>query len=213
MLSHVWLFANPWTGACQAPLSSTVSRSLLKFIPIKSVMPSNHLILCYPLLLLLSIFPIIRVFYIESTPHIKWPNYWSFLFNSSSNQYSGLISCRIDWLDLLAVQVTLKSLLQYHNSKATILWCSAFFMNQLSHLCMTTGKTIALTVWTFVSKVMSLLFNTLSRFAIAFLPRLKQGKWSIMLRENSETIKVRSIRLEDLLCVFLCREWNSALEK
>ena len=137
-------------------------------------MPSNHLILCYPLLLLPSIFLIIRVFYIELTLHIKWLKYWSFRFNnSSSNQYSGLISCRTDWLDLLAVQEILKNLLQYHNSKATVFWCSTFFMDQLSYPCMTTGKIIALTVWTFVSKVLSLFLNTVSRFVIAFLPRNK----------------------------------------
>ena len=141
-----------------------------KFMSLELVMQSNHFILGPPAFNLSSF----RVFSNELTLHIKWPKYWSFRFNnSSSNQYSGLISCRIDWLDLLAVQETLKSLLQYHNSKATILWCSAFFMDQLSHPCMTTRQTIALTVWTFVSKVMSLLLNTLSRFAIAFIPRSK----------------------------------------
>ena len=137
------------------------------------VMPSNHLILCC-LLLLPSIFPSIRVFSNESALRIRWPKYWSFSCSiSPSNEYSGLISFRIDWLDLLAVQETLKSLLQHHSSKASILRCSAFFIVQLSHPYMTTGKTIALTRWTFVSKVMSLLFNTLSRFVIAFLPRNK----------------------------------------
>ena len=127
---------------------------------IESVMPSNHLILCCPLLLLASIFPNIRFFSNELALHIWWPKCWSFSI-SPSNEYSGLISFRMDWLDLLAVQGTLKSLLQHHSSKASILWCSAFFVVQLSHPCMTTGKTIALTRWTFVSKVMSLLFNTL----------------------------------------------------
>ena len=133
-----------------------------------------HLILCRPLLLLASIFPSIRVFSNESTLHIRWPKYWSFSFSiSPSNEYSGLISFRIEWLDLLAVQGTLKSLLQHHNSKASILWQSAFFMVQLSHLYMTTRKNIALIIWTIVSKVMSLPFNMLSRFVIVFLPRSK----------------------------------------
>ena len=141
---------------------------------IKSVMPSNHLILCHPLLLPPSIFPSIRVFSNESALHIRWPKYWSFSFNISfSNEYSGLISFRMDWLDLLAVQGTLKSLLQHHSLKASILWCSVFFMVQLSHPYMTIGKTIALTRWTFVSKVMSLLFDMLSKLVIAFLPRSK----------------------------------------
>ena len=140
---------------------------------IKLVMPSNHLILCRPLLLLLSIFPSIRVFSNESAL-IRWPKYWSFGFNiSPSNQQPGLISFRMDWLDLLAVQGTLKSLLQHHSSKASVLQCSAFFIVQLSHPYMTTGKTIALTRWTFVGKVMSLLLNMLSRLVIIFLPRSK----------------------------------------
>ena len=137
-------------------------------------MPSNHLILCRPLLFPLSIFPRIRVFSNELALHITWPKYWSFSFSISPfNDYSGLISFRIDWLDLLAVQGTLKSLLLQHSAKASILQCSAFFIVQLSHPYMTTGKTIALTKWTFVGKVMSLLFNMLSRFVIAFLPRSK----------------------------------------
>ena len=138
-------------------------------------MPSNHLIFCCPLLLLPSIFPSIRVFSNESVLHIRWPKYCSFSFSiSPSNKYSGLISFRMDWLDLLAVQGTLKTLLQYHSSEASILWCSTFFIVQLSHPYMTIGKTIALTRWTFVSKVMSLLFNMLSRLVIAFLPRSKR---------------------------------------
>ena len=141
---------------------------------IESEMPSNHLILCCPLLLLLSIFHSIRVFSNESALRIRWPKYWSFSFSiSPSNEYSELTSFRFDWLDLLAVQGTLKDLLQHHSSKASILWCSAFFMVQLSHPYMTTGKTIALTRRTFVGKAMSLLFNTLSRFVTAFLPRNK----------------------------------------
>ena len=154
----------------QTSLSFTISQSLLKLTSIESVIQPSHL----PLLLLPSMFPSIRLFSSESVLHIRWPKYWSFSFNiSSSNEYSGLISFRIDWLDLLAVQETLKSLLQHHSSKASILHCSAFFMVQLSHPYMTNGKTIALTRWTFVSKVMSLLFNTLSRLVIAFLPRSK----------------------------------------
>ena len=158
----------------QASLSITNSGSLLKLMSIELVMPSNHLILCHPLLLPPSIFPSIRVFSNESTLHIRWPKYWSFSFNiSPSNEYSGLISFRMDWLDLLVVQGTLKSLLQHHGSKASILQCSAFFIIQLSHPYMTTGKTIALTRWTFVGKVMSLLSNMLSRLVITFLPRSK----------------------------------------
>ena len=175
LLSCVWLFATPWTAARQASLSITNSQSLLKLMSIKSVMPSNHFILCPPLLLLPSIFPSIRVFSNESVLHIRWPKYWSFSFNiSPSNEYSELISFRIDWLDLLAVQGTLKSLLQHRSSKASILWYSAFFILQLSHPYMTTGKTIALSRQTFVGKVTSLLFNMLSRLVIAFLPRSKR---------------------------------------
>ena len=141
---------------------------------ISSIMPFNHLILCHPLLLLPSIFPSIRVFSNESVLHVRWPKYWSFSFNiSPSNEYSELIYFRVDWLDLLAVQGTLKSLVQFHSSKASILRCSAFFIVQLSHPYMATGKTIFLTIWTFVGKVMSLLFKMLSRLVIAFLPRSK----------------------------------------
>ena len=139
---------------------------------IESVMPSNHLILCRPLLPLSSIFPNISVFSNESALYIRWPKYWSFSFSiSPSNEYSGLLSFRIDWFDLLAVQGTLKSLLQHQSSNASILQCSTFFKVQFSRLYVTTGKTITLTIWTFVSKVMSLLFNTLARFVIIFLPR------------------------------------------
>ena len=159
MLSHVQLFATPWTAARQASLSITNSQSLLKLTSIESVMPSNHLILCYPLLPPPSIFPSIRVFSSESVLRIRWPKYWSFSFSiSPSNEYLELISFRTDWLDLLAVQGTLKSHLQHHSSKASILWCSAFFIVQLLHPSMTTGKTIALTRRTFVGKVMPLLF-------------------------------------------------------
>ena len=174
-LSSVQLFMIPWTAALQASLSITNSQSLLKLRPIESVMPSNHLILCRPLLLLPSIIPSIRVFSNESALRIRWPKYWSFSFSiSPSNEYSGLISFRMDWLDLLSVQRTLKSLLQHHSSKASILRHSTFFIVQLSHPYMTTRKTIALTRWTFVDKVMSLLFNMLSRLAITFLPRSKR---------------------------------------
>ena len=172
LLSHVWLFATPWTSARQASLSITNSPSLPKLIAIELVMPSNHLTVCCPLLLLPSIFPNIRVFSNESALHIRWPKYWSFSFIiSPSNEHSGLISFRMDWLDLLAAQGTLKSLLQHHSSKASILQRSAFFTVQLSHPYMTAGKTIALTRWTFFDKVMPLLFKMLSRLIITFLPR------------------------------------------
>ena len=164
--SHVQLFATPWTKASQASLSITNSWSPPKPMSIELVMPSSHLILCHPLLLLPSIFPSIRVFSNESTLYMRWPKYWSFRFNtSSSKEHPGLIF-RMDWLDLLAVQGTLKSLLQQHTSKASILWCSTFLIVQVSHPYMTTGKTIALTRRTFVGKVMSLLFNMLSRLVI-----------------------------------------------
>ena len=174
MLSHVQLFATPWTAAHQASLSIASSRSLLKLTSFESVRPTNHLILCHPLFLLPSIFPSIRVFFNELALCIRWPKYCSFSFSiSPSYEYSGLISFRIDWFDLLAVQATLKSLLQHHSSKASILQHSAFFIVQLTHPYMTTGKTIALTRQTFVGKVMSLLFNMLSRLVITFLPRHK----------------------------------------
>ena len=161
--------ATPWTTACQASLSITSSRSLPKLMSIESVIPSNYLILCHSLLLLPSIFPSIRVFSNESALCIRWPKYWSFSFNiNPSTEHSGLISLRKDWLDLFAVQGTLKSLLQHHSSKASILLHSAFFIVQFSCPYTTTGKTIALTRWTFVGKVMSLLFNMLSRLVITF---------------------------------------------
>ena len=165
-LSHVQLFVTPWTAARKASLSITNSQSLFKLMSIESVMSSNHLILYRPLLLLPSIFPSIRVFSNESVLHIRWPKYWSFSFNiSPSNEHSGLISFRIDGFDLLAVQGTLKSLLQHHSLKASILRYSAFYIVHLSHPYMTTGKTKALTRQTFVDKVMSLLFNMLSAAA------------------------------------------------
>ena len=146
-LSHVWLSVTLWTVACQTPLSSTVSQSLLRFMFIESVMLSNHFVLCFPLLLLPSVFPSITVFSSELALHIRWPKYWSFSFSiNPSNEYSGLIFFRIDWFDLLAVQGTLKSLLQHHSLKASVIRCSAFLMVQLSPPCMTTGITIALTI-------------------------------------------------------------------
>ena len=174
----------PWTAACLASLSFTISWSLLKLMSVESVMPSNHLILCCPLLLPPSIFPSIRVFSNESALRIRWSKHWSFSF-SPSNEYSGLISFRIDWFDCLSVQGTLKSLLQHHSSNASIFWHSAFFIVQLSHPYMTTGKTIALTRWTFVGKVMSLLFNKLSRLFITFL---RMVEW--------ERLKISSRKLE-----------------
>ena len=168
-------FVTPWTAACQATLSITSSQSSLKLMSVELVMPSNHLILCCPLLLLPSIFPSIRVFSNESALCIKWPKYWSFSFNiSPSNEHLGLISFRMDWLDLPALQGTLKSLLQHHSSKASILQRSAFFIVQLSHPYMTMEKTTTLTRQTFVDKVMSLPLNMLSRFVLTFLPRSKR---------------------------------------
>ena len=168
-LSRVWLFATPWIAARQASLSITNSRSSLKLTSIESVMPSSHLILCRPFLLLPPIPPSIRVFSNESTRCMRWPKYRSFSFSIiPSKEHPRLISFRMDWLDLLAVEGALKSLLQHHSSKALILWRSAFFTVHLSHPYMTTGKTIALTKRTFVGKVMSLLFNMLSRLVIIF---------------------------------------------
>ena len=168
------LTVTTWTTAHQTSLPITNSQSLLKRMFIESVMPSNHLILCRPLLLLPSIFPSIRVFSNESVLHIRWPQYWSYSFSiSPSSEYLGPISFRMVWLDLLAIQGTLKSLLQHHSSKASVLRCSAFFIIQLSHPHMTIGKTIALTRQTFIGKTVSLLFNMLSRLVIAFLPRSK----------------------------------------
>ena len=188
---------DPVDPARQASLSITNSRSLLRLMSVESVMPTNHLILCHPLLLLPSIFPSIRVFSNESVLCIRWPKYWSFSFSiSPSNEYSGLISFRMGWLDVLAVQGTLKSLLQHHSSKTSILWHSAFLIVQLSYPYVTTGKIIALTRRTFVDKVMSLLLNMLSRLVIAFLPRSKhlliswlQSPFTVIL----EPKKVKSV--------------------
>ena len=180
LLSRVRLFVTPWTAVCQASLSITNSQSLLKLVSIESVMPSNHLVLCCPLLLSPSIFPKV----------------WSFSFSiSPSNEYSGLISFRMDWLDLLAVQGTLKSLLQHHSSKASILQCSASFIVQHSHPYMTTGKTIALTRQSFIGKVMSLLFNMLSRLIITFLPRSKRLLVSWLQSPSAVILEAPKIKL------------------
>ena len=181
-------------STCQASLSITNSQSLVKLMTIESVMPSNHLILCHSLLLLPSSFPTIRVFSNESVLRIRWPKYWSFSFSiSPSNEYSRLISFRMGWLDLLAAHGTLKSLLQHHSSKASILRCSAFFIVQLSHPYMTTGKTIALTRRAFVGKVMSLLFNMLSRLFIVFLPRSKSLFISWLQSPSEVTLEPKKI--------------------
>ena len=192
--SHVQLFATPWTVACQASLSLTISWSLPKFMSIASVMPSSHLILWCPLLLLPSNFPSIRDFSNESAVHIRWPKYWSFSFSIGPfNDYSGLLYLKTDWFYHLTVQGNFRSLLQ-HNSKASILWHSAFFTVQLSHRYMTTGKTIQ----TFVSKVMSLFFNTLSRFVIDFLPR--SNHLLISRLQSSSTVIFRA--QEEEICLY-----------
>ena len=186
----------------QASLNITISRSLLKLMSVESVMPSNHLILCRPLLLLPSIFLSIRVFSSESVLHIRWPKYWSFSFSiSPSNNYSGLISFRTDWFELLAVQGTLKSLLQHHSSKVSILRRSASFIVQLSHPFMTTGKTIALTRQTFVGKVMSLLLNMLSRLVITFLPRSKHLLISWLQSPSAVILEPKKIKSDTLSTV------------
>ena len=203
-LSCVQFFATPWTVACLASLSITNSQNLLKFMSTESMMPLNHLNPPLPPFLLPSIFPSIRISSNEKVLHIRWPKYWSFSFSiSPSNEYSGLISFRIDWFDLPAVQGTLKSLLQPDGSQASILQCSAFFMVQLSHPYMTTEKTIALTRWTFVGKVMSLFFNMLSRLVIVFLPRSKcfliswlQSPSAVIL----EPKKIKSVTLSPPIC-------------
>ena len=206
LLSCVQLFATPWTTAHQASLSITNSQSLPKLISIELVMPSNHLILCRPLLLP-SIFPSTKVFWNESALHIRWPKYWSFGFNiSPSNEHSGLIF-RINWLDLLIVQGTLKSLLQHHSSKASILRCSAFFTVQLSHPYMTTGKTIALTRQTVVGKVISLLFNMLSRFAITFLPRSKCVLISWLQSPSAVILEPKKSATVYVFFLSICLEW------
>ena len=189
LLSRVWLFVNPWIAALQASLSITDSGSLPKFMSIKSVMPSSHLIRC-PLLLLPPISSSIRVFSNESTLLLRWEKYWSFSFSITPFiEHAELICFRMDWVNLLVVHGTLKSLLQHHISKASILWLSAFFTVQLSHPYMTTGKTIALTRWTFVGKVMSLLVNILSRVVITFLPRRKCLLTSWLQSPSAVTLK------------------------
>ena len=195
LLSRVQLFVTPWTAARQASLSITNSRNLIKLMSIESVMPSNHLILCRPLLLLPSIFPSIRVFSSESALCMRWPKYWSFSFSiSPSNEHPGLISFRMDWLDLLAVQGALKSLLQHYSSKASILLCSAFFTVQLSHSYVTIWKIVALTRWTFVGKVPSLLFNMLSRLVITFLPRSKRFLISWLQSPSTVILEPRKVK-------------------
>ena len=209
-LSSVRLFATLWIAVCQASLSITNSWSLLKLMFIESVMPSSHLNLCRPLLLLPPILPSIRVFYNESTLCMRWPKYWSFSFIiSPSNEHPGLISFRMDWLDLLAVQGTLKSLLQHHSSKAAILQRSAFFIVQLSHPNMTTGKITDLTRWTFVGKVMSLLFNMLSRLVITFLPRSKHLLISWLQSPPAVILETRKIKSATVSTVSpsICHEW------
>src|SRR5574340_793721 len=201
-LSRVRLFATPRIAAHQASLSITNSRSSLRLMSIESVMPSNHLILCRPLLLLPPILPSIRVFTNESILCMRRPKYWSFSFSISPfNEYSRLISFRIYWFDLLAVQGILKSLLQHHSSKASILWYSAFFMVQLSHPYMTTGKTIALTRRTFVGKVMSLLLNILSRLVITFLPRSKRLLISSLQSPSAVILEPRKINSDTVSTV------------
>jgi len=202
----------PWTGARQAFLSLTISLSLLKLMSFESVMPSNHLILCHPFLLLPSIFPSIKVLSNESAHHIRWPKYWSYNFSISlSIEFSGLIFFRIDCFDLLAVQGTLKSLLQYHSSKASILWHSAFFITQLSHPYMTTEKTIALTRWTFVCKVISLLINTLSRLIVTFLPRHKHLLISWLQLPPAEILepkKIMTVIIYIVSLLFAMKWWD-----
>ena len=201
-LSHVQLFATPWITARQASLSITNSWSLPKLTSIELVMPSSHLILCRPLLLLPPIPPSIRVFSNESTFRMRWPKYWSFSFSiSPAKEIPGLISFSMDWLDLLAVQGTLKSLLQHHSSKASILWRSAFFTVQLSQPYMTTGKTIDLTRRTFVGKVMSLLLNMLSRLVITFLPRSKHLLISWLQSPSAVTLEPRKIKSDTVSTV------------
>ena len=208
-LNCVWLFVTPWTAARQASLSITNSRSPPKSMSIELVIPSNHPILHRPLLLLPSIFPSIRVFSNEAALHIRWPKYWSLSFNiSPSNEHPGLISFRMDWLDLLAVQGTLKKLLQHHSSKASILWCSVFFIVQLSHPYMSTGKTIALTRQTFVGKVMSLFFNMLSRLVITFLLRSKSLLISWLQSPSAVILEPRKIVSHCFHCFPIYLPWS-----
>ena len=209
-LSRVQLFETPWITAGQASLFITNSRSLLKLMSMESVMRSNHLILCHPLLFLPTIFSSIRVFLNESALLVRWPKYWSFSFSiSHSNENPGLISFRMHWLDLIAVQGTLKSLLQHHSSKASFLRCSAFFTVQLSHPYMTTGKTIVLTRWTFVGKVMSLLFSMLSRLVITFFQRSKHLLISWLQSPSAMVLEPRKIKFcHCSLCFSIYLQWS-----
>ena len=209
LLNHVQLFATPQIEAFQAFMPSTISQSLLRFLCTELVMLSNYLILCCPLLPLPSIFPSIRVFSNESTLHIRQPKYWSFSFSiSPCNKYSGFISFRSDRFDLLADQGTLKSLLQHHSLKVSILWHPTFFMVQLSHPYMTTGITTALTRWTFVGKVISLLFNTLSSFVIASLPKKKHLYVSQLQSPSAVILKPKEIKpvTASTFSPFICHE-------
>jgi len=208
-LSRVRIFATPWTAALQASLSITNSQSSLRLTSIESVMPSSHLILCHPLLLQPPIPPSIRVFSNESTLCMRWPKYWSFSFSIvPSKGHPGLISFRMDWLDLLAVQGTLKSLLQYHSSKASVLWCSAFCIVQLSHPYMATEKTITLTRWTFISNVMSLPFNMLSRLVITFLPRCKRLLISWLRSPSAVILEPEKIKPDTVSIVSPLFPWS-----
>ena len=209
LLSRVQLFVTPLTAACQASLSITNSRSSLELTSIELVMPSSHFILCCSLFLLPPIPPSIRVFSNESTLRMRWPKYWSFSFSTiPSKEHPGLISFRMDWLDLLAVQGTLKSLLQHHSSKPSIFQCSAFFTVQLSHPYMTTGKAIALARRTFVGKVMSLLLNMLSRLVITFLPRIKHLLISWLQSPSAVILEPRKIVWYCFHCFPIYLPWS-----
>ena len=208
-LSRVRLFVTPWIAVCQASLSITNSQSSPKLMCIESVMPSSHLILCRPLLLLPPIPLSIRVFPNQSTLHMRWPKFWSFSLSiSPSNEHPGLVSFMMDWLDLLAVQGTLKSLLQHHNSKTSILQCSPFFIVQLSHPYMTTGKTIPLNRRTFVGKVISLLFNMLSRLVMTFLPRSKHLLISWLQSPSAVILEPQKIVCHCLHCFPIYFPWS-----
>ena len=202
LLSRVQLFVTPWIAACQASLSIINSWSSFKLMSIKLVMPYSHFVLCHPHFLLPPVPPSIRVFSNESTLHMRWPKYWSFSFSViPSKEHSGLISFRMDCLDLLAGQGTLKSLLQHHSSKTSILHCSAFFTVQLSPPYITTGKTIALTRWTFVGKVMSLLLNMLSRLVITFLPRSNRLLISWLQSPSAVILEPRKIKSDTVFTI------------
>ena len=210
LLSRVRFFATPWIAARQASLSITNSQSSLRLMSIEPVMPSSHFILCHPLFLLPPIPPSIRVFSNESILCMRWPKYWSFSFSIiPSKEHPGLISFRMDWLDLLAVQGTLKSILQHHSWKTSLLLDSAFFIVQLSHPYMTTGKTIALTRWTFLGKVMSLLLNMLSRLVITFLPRSKCLLITWLQSPPAVILEPRKIKsaIVSMVSPSICHEW------